>query len=113
MRRSAVAGAFLLATTLASAPATAFAQDEGASPTTVEVETSEVERTVTSLDVEERDTAANDDDDDSDNTGLWGLLGLLGLLGLAGLAGRRRSTADSYAPRTTGPPPRGATTPND
>ena len=83
-------------------------------PTTIEVETSTVERdvTVTTLDVKEVDT---DDDDDSDKTGLWGLLGLLGLAGLAGLAKRKRD--DTTYTTTTGvsadTTPRGSSKPPD
>jgi len=78
-------------------------------PTTIEVETSTVQReaTVTTLDVKEVD---NDNDDDSDKTGLWGLAGLLGLVGLAGLARKRKDdttyTRGTVSGDTT---PRGST----
>ena len=95
-------------------PATAIAQDEGATPTTIDVETETSEVTITTTDVEAvNPDVADDDDDDSDKTGLWGLLGLLGLLGLAGLAGRKRT--DGYAASTTvtgDTTPRGSTTKN-
>lgn len=95
---------------LAAIPATALAQSSP--PTTVEVETSTVERdvTVTTLDVKDVDT---DDDDDSDKTGLWGLLGLLGLAGLAGL--KRRGPDETYRTSTgvsADTKPRGSTSPD-
>jgi hypothetical protein len=98
MRRLAVAGAILL-TTLVAVPATALAEE--ASPPT----TSELEEALPG----DAPDVVEDNDDDDGNAGLWGLLGLLGLAGLAGLAGRRRHT-DTYttSTRTTGPPPRGA-----
>jgi MYXO-CTERM domain-containing protein len=75
-------------------------------PTTIDVETSTVERTVTTLDVKQVDT---DDDDDSDKTGLWGLLGLLGLAGLAGLRKRRDDTTDTTGTVSGDTTPRGST----
>lgn len=82
----------------------AYAQTTPSPPTTVEVETSTVERdvTVTTLDSSKVTTpdADTNGDDDSDKTGLWGLLGLLGLLGLAGLARKKRGDNDV----TTRPP---------
>jgi MYXO-CTERM domain-containing protein len=83
----------------------ARAQEDAAQspPTTVEVETSTVERTVTTLDTKTVDT---DDDDDSDKTGLWGLLGLLGLAGLAGLKRRHDDTNTGYTRPVTGAAPK-------
>jgi MYXO-CTERM domain-containing protein len=72
-------------------------------PTTIEVETSTVERTVTTLDSQQVDT---DDDDESDKTGLWGLLGLLGLAGLAGLKRRNEPTRGYDTPVTGAAPKR-------
>jgi len=72
-------------------------------PTTIEVETSTVEQTVTTLDSKQVDT---DDDDDSDKTGLWGLAGLAGLLGLLGLKRRNDTTNTGYTQPVTGAAPR-------
>jgi MYXO-CTERM domain-containing protein len=96
-----VGGSFLAAVAWISLSGAAAAQ-EASPPTTVDVEL-----TVDSEEVDTPDRA--DNDDDSDKTGLWGLLGLLGLAGLAGLAKKRKDTDTTTAPRTTGPPPTGAT----
>ena len=107
MRRTLAATSIVIA----SLGLVSVAQAEQASPpTTIDVGTSTVERTVTTIDVDTVDT--DDDDDDSDKTGLWGLLGLLGLAGLAGL---KRKRDDDF--RTTGTvradtTPRGSSTPD-
>ncbi len=85
------------------------AAEQSSPPTTIDVGTSTVERTVTTIDV---DTVDTDDDDDSDKTGLWGLLGLLGLAGLAGLRKPKRDdyvTTSGIRADTT---PRGSSTPD-
>lgn len=104
MRKFVVATAMGLGV-LVAAPSPLQAQ-EASPPTTIDVETSTVERTVTTRDVER----VNNDDDDDSNAGLWGLLGLIGLLGLAGLAGlKRRDTDYSSGARISGDTtPRGA-----
>ena len=105
MRRTIVAG--MVACMFAAVPAAALAQEE-ATPTTLTVENTTVERDVTTQTVVSRELDTDDDDDDDDDkTGLWGLAGLLGLLGLAGLARKKR---DDYTP-TTGTRVQADTTP--
>lgn len=103
MRRPLAGAAVCVA--LCGAPAVALAQTT-TPPTTVEVETSTVEREVTVTTLESSEITApevdTNDDDDSDKTGLWGLAGLLGLLGLAGLAGRRKRNDGDDGGVTTG-----------
>ena len=89
--------------TVSFLPAVALAQEE-ATPTTLDVQTSTVEREVTVQTVTSSEVDDDDNDDDSDKTGLWGLLGLLGLAGLAGL--KRRNEPEPY--RTATPPTGGA-----
>jgi len=81
-------------------------EDEAATPTTLEVQTTQVteETTDTRITVESEELTT--EDDDGDNTGLWGLLGLIGLLGLAGLGGRKRRD-----PAAVGTPPLGPAAP--
>lgn len=109
MRRTLLAAA-LVAAGMTFVPAVAAAQTTP--PTTLDVETSTVERTVTTVDVENVSTG---DDDDSDKTGLWGLLGLLGLAGLAGLKRRRDNDVDRPPTITNPAPPKasGATSRTD
>ena len=81
--------ATVVAVTSLTVGAVTHAQDDGAAtPTTLDVEVTQV----------------TEDDDGSDNTGLWGLLGLIGLVGLGGLAARkRRDTVTTTAPPPVGP----------
>ena len=96
-----------LAAVAASLSVASVASAQTSPPTTLEVETSTVERTVTTIDSKQVDT--DDDDDDSDKTGLWGLLGLLGLAGLAGLAKKKRDdTSAGYNTPVTGAAPKRA-----
>ncbi len=104
VRRLIIASVAVL-TSLGVGGAVHAQDDASATPTTLDVKTTQVteETTETRITVESEDA----DDDDSDNTGLWGLLGLLGLVGLAGLAGRKRRETTI----TTGTPPVGGAAP--
>lgn len=100
MRKTLIAAA-LTAVGMSFAPTAVAAQTTP--PTTLNVETSTVERSVTTV---ESSTVDTNDDDDSDKTGLWGLLGLLGLAGLAGLKRRRDDdTVTTRPPSMTNPAP--------